>query len=97
MIKFIEPNLKTKLAKKYIEIYCDVRNQMYPLDQGFLVTKIKFQEYIIECMFENPNKVSEVISAYTSIKNDKTIQEKALAYYETNAKYESFLDEVKRS
>jgi hypothetical protein len=97
MIKFIEPSIKTKLAKMYIQIYCDVRKEQYPIDQGFLVTKIRFQEYVIGCMFENPNKVSEVISAYTSIKNDKTIQEKALTYYETNAKYESYLDGVKRS
>jgi hypothetical protein len=97
MIKFIEPSIKTRLSKKYLAIYAEVRNARYPLEHGFLVTKIKFQEYIIEEMFSNPAQAREIISAYTSIKADKTLQEKALKNYEENAKYESFLDSVKRS
>jgi hypothetical protein len=97
MIKFIEPSIKARLIKKYITLYAEVRTNKYPIEHGFLVTKIKFQEYIIEQMFEHPNETRDIISAYSSIKEDKKIQEKALAYYETNAKYEAFLDSVKRS
>jgi hypothetical protein len=97
MIKIIESTIKLKLAKKYITLYAEVRSADYPIEHGFLVTKIKFQEYIIDEMFSNPTQAREIISAYSSIKTDKKIQEKALAYYEEVAKYESFLDSVKPS
>jgi hypothetical protein len=97
MIKFLEPNIKTRLVKKYIQLYAQVRYERYPLEHGFLVTKIRFQEYIIDEMFKYPNQVREIISAYSSIKEDKTVQEKALKAYEANCKYETFLDGVNRS
>jgi hypothetical protein len=94
VIKFLEPNIKTRLIKKYIQLYSQVRYERYPLEHGFLVTKIRFQEYIIDEMFHYPNQVREIINAYTSIKEDKTVQEKALKAYETTAKYETFFDKV---
>lgn len=97
MIKFIEPSIKTILTKKYIEIYKDVRQAKYPLEHGFLVTKIKFQDYIIHEMLNRPTKVREIINAYTQLKSDKTLQEKALKSYEEAAKYDSFFNGVNRS
>lgn len=96
MIKFLEPSHKTRLTKKYIQIYQEVRGLKYPIEHGFLITKIKFQDYIIDQLLEYPGQARDIIHAYTEIKKDKTIQEKALATYETNAKYETYFDGVNR-
>lgn len=86
MIKIVESPLMTKLKKKYISLYCEVRRDQYPVEQSFLVTKIKFQEYIITMMFENPMQTREIINAYTKIKLDKTLQEKAIKIFQTQEK-----------
>lgn len=97
MIRFIDPTIKTKLITTYIKLYSEVRLDKYPLEHGFLVTKIRFQEYIIDEMFKNPTKAKEIISAYTQIKEDKTVQEKALKNYEESSKYEAFMKSVNKS
>jgi hypothetical protein len=97
VIKFLEPSIKTRLTKKYIQLYQEVREQRYPIETCFLVTKIKFQEYIIDQMFEYPAQTREIITAYSKIKENGDIQEKALRTYELNSKYEVYFDGVKRS
>jgi hypothetical protein len=92
-----EESLKLNLGQKYMQLYAEVRKQGYPLEHGFLITKIKFQDYVISLMKSNITIAIMICNAYLELKNDKTLQERALIKYEENAKYESYLDGVDRS
>jgi len=82
VIRVVDSPIMAQMKKKYIGLYCEVRKEDYPIEYSFLVTKVKFQDYVITEMFQNPSQTREIISAYTKIKEDKTIQEKAIKVHE---------------
>jgi hypothetical protein len=86
MIRILETPLLTTMQNKYIKIYCDTRKQHYPIEYTFLVTKIKFQDWIIDLMLEQPSKRVEINTFYRKIKSDNKLQEKCLKIYEKETK-----------
>lgn len=72
------------LRKKYINLYQNVRQENYPSNQAFLITKIRFQEYVIKIMFEKPNSASIIMNCYLKLKNDKSLQKQALKTFQAN-------------
>lgn len=92
-----EDTLKESLTNKYIQLYAEVRKEGFPLEHGFLVTKIKFQDYVITLMKANLSGAVLICNAYCEVKNDITLQEKALMKYEENVQYESYLKGMDRS
>jgi hypothetical protein len=86
-IKVVESALVVSLKQKYIQIYCDTRNENNPIEYSFLITKTKFQDYIITKMLEYPGMSYTLVEAYEKIKQDKTLQERAITVYQEEAKH----------
>jgi hypothetical protein len=81
MIRLKTPMYK-ELSDKYIKIYCKVRDMDYNGEQARLVTKIYFQDLIIDYMMNNPEDFGIIASAYESIKEDNSLSELAMVHYD---------------
>jgi hypothetical protein len=77
-IKVVESALVVSLKQKYIQIYCDTRNENNPIEYSFLITKTKL---------EYPGMSYTLVEAYEKIKQDKTLQERAITVYQEEAKH----------
>jgi hypothetical protein len=86
VIRIIDTPLIIQFKKKYTEFYCDTRKEHIPIEYTFLATKMKFQDFIIKEMDLCPNKSHEIVKAYKHIKEDKTLQEKAIKVYQARTK-----------
>jgi hypothetical protein len=86
-IKVVESALIAGMKQKYVQIYCDTRNENTPIEYSFLITKMKFQDYIISKMLEFPGMSYKLVEAYEKIKKDKTLQERAIKAYQDEAKH----------
>ena len=70
------------LKAKYIELYCNAREN----DYGFEVARAKawqdFQSYVIDKMVATPALISVIATAFDNVKQDKTLHSKALITYD---------------
>jgi hypothetical protein len=84
MKEALETPMYSLLTKKYLRIYKQVRECNYPFEHSFLITKIKFQEYIIKLMLQKPEQTDSIIHCYQKLRGDASLPEKAIQYYDTN-------------
>lgn len=82
MVVTMQAKMAKHMARKYIQIYNEVRSSGESIEKAFVVTKIKFQDYIIKQMLEKPAQISIIAKIYENIKLDKSLQEKALISYD---------------
>lgn len=83
MIKPTEVPSYILLQNKYFQIFARVMESHSPIENCFLITKIEFQEYIINLIYQKPRCATLIIKSYERIKADKSIQHKAIIFYET--------------
>lgn len=70
------------LRNKYFQIFKKVREEHDPIEYCFLKTKIEFQEYVINLMYQKPKCATLIIKSYERLKTDKSLQQEALLFYE---------------
>ena len=82
MITRIKTPMSKKMSAKYIEFYCNAREN----DYGFEVSRAKawqdFQSYVIDKMIATPALINVIATAYDNVKQDKSLHQKALITYD---------------
>jgi hypothetical protein len=82
VIKVLEEKLTLKYTEKYLEIYEEVRRTEYPVEYSFLVTKVKFQDYIIKEIEHRVSMQKEIVSAYRNVSANKNLQDRAIRKFQ---------------
>jgi hypothetical protein len=70
-----------KLELKYINLFCEARNEGYNVEIAFAKAHQYFLSHVVDLLLAKPNDTGIIGVAYDNIKFDKSLQEKALNFY----------------